>query len=242
MKKIIAVIPVYGRIPLLKYTIGRLLNKNCCFKVICVGATDEEKNECEKAGAEFIFHENNPLGKKWNYGFKHAKQYNPDACLFVGSGDWICDDWLSKISPYLDTYDLIGKKDFYLMDFGNTIRCCHWLGYDRQSRRHNESIGIGRIISKRILNKIDWKPFVETKNNSMDFTMYQNVLSKGGKHLLIHDDELISLSTSTNLWNNKHVFEDHWNNKLPTSNKILYKKPIFELFPEALEFYADIQK
>lgn len=241
--KIIAVIPVKGRIPLLKYTIGRLLKKNGVSKVICVGDEDIERKTCEAAGAEFLFHENNPLGKKWNAGFLHARQYEPDACLFVGSGDWISDNWLDNIKPHLKSFDLIGKKDFYMIDFSDKIRICHWLGYDESSRRSHESIGIGRVISARILDKMDWQPFDDTRNHSMDFFMYQKVLKNRGKDLLLTNEEMISLSVSTSIWANKHQFEKHWQNQIPSfNNKIIYRKPIFDLFPEAENFYADISK
>jgi len=151
--KCIAVIPIKGRLPLLKHTIRRLYRKNGIFKVICVGETKEEKELVESEGGLFVQHENKPLGKKWNAGFLEAKKYNPDCCLFVGSSDWVSDNWVEYCSQYLKNYDLIGKPDFYLLDYGRRLRVCHWLGYT-DKRRANEPIGIGRILSKRILDKI----------------------------------------------------------------------------------------
>lgn len=42
--KVVAVIPIKGRLPLLRFTIQRLLNKNGLTEVICVGSKDEQKN------------------------------------------------------------------------------------------------------------------------------------------------------------------------------------------------------
>src|SRR5688572_11164270 len=117
--KIIAVIPVYGRLPLLVKTIQRLLNKNGVSKVICVGNNIDDKRVCVDAGAEWVTHMNRPLGDKWNRGFYEARQYNPDACLFVGSSDWVSDNWLPEMIPYLKDYDLIGTAGCHFLHIEN---------------------------------------------------------------------------------------------------------------------------
>lgn len=228
----VAVIPVHGRLPLLKYTIERLLKKNGCDAVICVGDQIEEQEVCEDAGAEFIFHENVPLGKKWNAGFVEAKKYNPDAVLFVGSSDWISDNWLPSLAPFMMKFkiDMIGKADFYLLDIGENLRFCHWRGYVQKERKA-EPIGIGRVISRRVLDILNWKPIEETLNSSIDYSMYHRVLGVGGKVELFKGD-IQSLSISTDLWPNKHKFEDHYKNKLPSDRMPGFEKWLDEKFPE----------
>src|SRR5688572_33434172 len=94
--KVVAVIPVHGRVPLLPYTIKRLIQKNDC-KVICVGDGLHEKQVCEQSGAVWVPFKNSPLGAKWNAGFVAAKRFNPDAVLYVGSSDWVCNDWIKLL-------------------------------------------------------------------------------------------------------------------------------------------------
>lgn len=228
--KTVAIIPVFGRLPLLKHTIERLLNKNKVDVVICVGATEDEEMVCLKAGAKFYFHENMPLGKKWNYGFQKAKLEKPDVCLFVGSSDWLSDNWLPELLPYMNEFDMIGKPDFTMMDISENIRCVKWGGYVKE--RKDESIGIGRLISARILDKMNWKPFIDDKNNSMDHAMYNKVSELGGEIALTRDPNLVPLSLSTNRWINKHRFEDHWNNRIEGQNVRLENSELFEMFPE----------
>ena len=91
--EIVAVMAVRGRLPLLKYTVQRLLQKNGCMAVVCVGDSDDEQRVCQEAGAHFVFHDNEPLGAKWNAGFIYAQKLNPKGCLFVGSSDWLSDNW-----------------------------------------------------------------------------------------------------------------------------------------------------
>lgn len=232
--KTVAVIPVKGRLPLLKYTIQRLYKKNGVFEVICIGDSIEEQEVCENEGAEFIFHENNPLGKKWNAGFLAAKKHNPDAVLFVGSSDWVSNNWLSYTEKLIRAgADLVGKPDFYLLDIGETYRFCHWLGYTQPQRRL-EPIGIGRVISKRILDLMNWQPIQETLNNSIDWSMYQNILKLGGEVKNVRTNEIQSLSISTSHWANMHKFEDHYRNKkgLEYSRFPGFEKWLDEKFPE----------
>lgn len=227
---IIAVIAAHGRLPLLKHTIERALNKNRCTAVVCVGGSDERET-AEKSGAIFIEHENKPLGRKWNAGFKHASTLKPDGVLFIGSSDWVSDNWLDEIVPLLPEYDMIGKKDFYMADIGESIRSCVWEGYG-SGPREIEPIGIGRVVSARIMDKFGWEPFNDLANNSMDWQMYQRVLSNGGKCKLIEGGHIKSLSISTNRWSNMHKFEDHWNDKVPSRSHRLDSTWVCEEFEE----------
>lgn len=234
--KVVACLPVHGRLPLLKHTIERLYKKNGVFKVICVG-DHEEKNFCESLGAEFIQFRNKPLGKKWNQAFEAAKKYNPDACLFIGSSDWISDNWLTLMEQHLKQHDLIGTPGCHFLDIskdGN--RLCYWPGY--LGPRKGESIGIGRLISSNILDRINWKPFDDTKDSSMDRSMVDKVTAANGRIFNVVDDRLLSLSISTDQWVNLHKFEMHWNNILPSKKIFEVNDFIEKHFPEANQIFT----
>lgn len=226
--KIVAVMPVFGRHPLVKHTITRLLTKNGCTHVICAGEI-KDREVCEKAGAIFIQHDNYPLGKKWNACFLHAKRIQADVVVFVGSSDWLCDNWIPTMLPYLEKYDMAGKAGCYLFDIAETYmtgltltktyRLVYWPGYKDGSEtkqstndRKNESIGIGRLIRKEGLDSINWKPFDDTQDNSLDWTMY----NKLPNNVLVEDDSIFSMAISCNKWPNKHTFSAHWDNKYPS--------------------------
>lgn len=231
--RVIACMPCHGRLPLLKHTIERLYKKNGVFKVICAGGTEEEET-CLKAGADFILHPNKPLGRKWNAAFQAAEKYMPDACLFVGSSDFISDSWISVLSPYMNDFDLVGLPNCYFADIGSEIRAVHWPGYDNY--RKGESIGIGRMISARVLSKINYAPFDPKLDSSLDYSMIGNV-NKHGCCKTITADDICSLSISTNKWTNLHKFDQHWFGMLK-SEKI--KEPIpflMKHFPEAFQIF-----
>jgi glycosyltransferase involved in cell wall biosynthesis len=238
--KVVAVIPVLGRRELVRYTIERLYKKNKVEKVICVGHHAKDERICKASGAEWVFHENKPLAAKWNSGFIAAKKYNPMACLFVGSSDWVSDNWIATLQYYLKDFDMVGLPGCYLLDINHNLlkneqrlRACYWPGY--VGPREGESIGIGRLISARVLEKMNWMPFENHLDNSLDYSMQKRVLQAGGKLKLVHTNQCKSMAISTNMWVNKHQFEAHWNNRLPS--KRLDVNELTTIFPEAKQIF-----
>ena len=257
-KIIIAIIPVFGRELLLKYTIRRLYKKNNINLVICMAFSDSEKKVIEDENALFLKCENKPLGNKWNYGYLYSKQFNPDAILFVGSSDWISSDWLETAYNKIkldNNIGYVGKRNFSMLDISNNkIRTCEWFGYI--CNRKNETIGIGRLISKNLLQKLNYKPFNDDMNSSMDYEMYLKCIKQKFKIEIIEDNSIL-LSISCDLWKNMHIFNYHYNaiqniiidNKNFKDNYGLYSngklfnkeeyEKILKIFPEILEFYND---
>lgn len=216
-KRVVAVIPCYGRFPLLKFNVSRLYAVNGIYKVILVGHEKEVEGIAEETNSVFISHANKPLGAKWNAGFREAEELNPDAALFVGSSDLISTEWIKTGLRYLNDYDMVGKLGCHFMDINTQTgkRLVHWPGYLKGTRK-DEPIGIGRIISARILEKMGWEPFDRTKDHSMDAQMHSKVLDNGGS-VKSFEDDVHAMSISTNLWNNLHKFNMHWDNILPST-------------------------
>jgi hypothetical protein len=230
--KVVACLAVHGRLPLLEHTIRRLYLKNGCHKVICSGDGLEEKQLCESLGAIWVAHSNKPLGAKWNTSFQKAKDYDPDAVLFVGSSDWVSDNWISVMHPHVEQYGFVGVPGCYLADIGETIRLCNWKGYKGYRKdREDESIGIGRMLSRRLLDAIGWQPFNHTLDNSLDRSMKDNAAKHGFVDWMINDERLKALSISTNKWANKHQFAMHWTGMIP-SEIIEDQSSFLQEFPE----------
>ena len=254
--KTIAVMPVLGRHPLLKHTISRLLNKNGCDIVICAG-NKEDRQVCEKAGAIFTQQNNDYLGRKWNALFAMAKPHNPDAVLFVGSSDWLSDNWIPVMSKHLsEKNQMVGKAGCYMLDIktqGNAsyttyrkpyaqpeYRLIYWPGYkwgSPKNNKHNrdkESIGIGRLISREGLDSIRWRPFENSLNFSLDYSMYKRFLKK---NKIVYDNSIHSMGISTDRWKNKHTFEAHWNNTNPSKRIIDPHKFCKQYFDEYSQIF-----
>lgn len=225
--KTVAILPVLGRQPLLKITINRLLEVNKIDHVLCVGDYDDEL-VCTRAGAEYAVYKNSPLGAKWNHGFKIAQKYQADAVVFVGSSDWLSANWLDEMLPHLQGNDMIGVAGFTMCDVRENLRAVHWDGYTGQ--RAGEPIGIGRIISAEALDRMNWQPFDNDRENSMDRMMYNRC-----NHVqLIKNIEADALSISTGKWHNKHKFDQHYHNTIEGNNIVFDPSILLDDFPELL--------
>lgn len=233
--KVVAALPVHGRLPLLKHTIERLYKKNGCSKVICAGDEPEAKKLCEKLGAIWVNAANKPLGQKWNAAFLKAKEYSPDAVLYVGSSDWLSDNWIDAMRRYVEEYGITGVPGCHFGDIKKSgqIRIVYWPGY--VGERANESIGIGRMLSKKLLDLIDWQPFDPEKDRSMDASMKAKC-AKFGYHDFFVKEDVKAMSISTDQWGNMHQFDQHWNNELP-SQKIEDVDGFLKDFPEAYKIF-----
>ena len=166
-----------------------------------------------------------------------ARDHGATDLLFVGSSDWFREDWCEVTVPEIfNGYDLIGRRDIYFIDIGKTEnRVQHWFGYDKKSwYRRNEPIGAGRIISKEILDKLDWQLLDKTFESSMDWVMYARILNAGGRVRLLDTDKSCLASISHYKWSNKHSFDAELKNPLT----VLLNNPtkfILDNFPDLLE-------
>ena len=231
----VACIPVKGRGPLVEQTIKRLYWKNDVYRVICVGDEREDREVCEKAGAVWVQFNNKPLGSKWNAAFEEAKKYEPDACLYVGSSDWLSGNWIDFMRPHVDQNHLVGVPGMYLVDVSaaNGRRGVFWPGYDLKHR--NESIGIGRMLSRELLDKLKWRPFEGQADQSLDRSMTDKCARFGNKEFMLQNPQMMALSLSfPDRWPNKHRFDMHWHNMLP-SQKIDVEPFLTTHFPEIFD-------
>ena len=235
---IVAPVPILGRKALFPWTIHRLIKNDIV--PLCVVESDKDKYLCEGYGWRVKKINHMPLGKKWNAGFEWAKSLNPHAVLYVGSGDWVSDDWVDTLFPYLEDFDMVGIKGVHflhraysvphharsLRDF--TQRLGFWKGYTGD--REGESCGGGRLLSRRILDLMDFRPFRDQNYNNMDYNMLYKVINHGGRVKTIEGPK--GLSVSTDLWGNMHDFNRDIDYEIKETKDFLTKN-----FPEGLELW-----
>jgi len=235
---IVAPIPILGRKALFPWTCHRLVKMGVV--PLCIVESDKDKKVAQYYNLPVKQVRHMPLGKKWNVGFEWARSYNPHAVLYVGSSDWVSDDWLDSLLPYLDEYDMVGIKGIHflhreysvphfarsLKDF--TQRLGYWNGY--KGDREGESCGGGRLLSRRILDLMEFKPFRDENYNNMDYNMLYKVMNHGGRVKTVEGP--VGLSVSCDLWGNMHDFNRDTDKEIKDVKKFLEKH-----FPEGLELW-----
>jgi len=248
--KTIAVIPVHGRLSILQHTIRRLYQVNKVNHVICVGG-EEEKETCIRSGAEFVEHPNEPLGRKWNAGFRTARAHSPDAVLYLGSTNWLSQNWTDIMSQALGGAMMAGKPDFNILnkDDMTMIRWMHYprerpklkhylnkgkLQFMRAGGRMNEPVGIGRMLRADFLDAVNWEPLDPERNNFMDGSMMQSLSEIKGNYSLIKQGNIQSLKISTSKWSSLNTF-DMYKKYGVVKDNICPIEFLVVWFPEALK-------
>jgi len=92
------------------------------------------------------------------------------------------------------------------------------------------------MLSRGLLNAIDWLPFDPAFDNSLDRSMKDRAKEKGFEDFMIHDDRFVSLSLSTKHWVNKHKFEMHVMGIIP-SQPLAPEPFLSTYFPEVYQIF-----
>jgi glycosyltransferase involved in cell wall biosynthesis len=140
---------------------------------------------------------NFPLSTKWQSGLEYARGFTPDYVLMLGSDDFICSNLLDTYTPEMEKgTDLIGLLDCYFLD-SRIDEFTHWIGY-RNSRR-GESIGMARMLSKGLLDKIGWEVWMQPANRGLDSIMMRklNSIKYSKKMFNCKEENIMALDVKT---------------------------------------------
>jgi hypothetical protein len=162
---VVCLIAMWGRQELVQININLLQNQTKKCKILLVVSSEEDKKFAMKnKGVDWIYTENKPLGKKWQVGLAECKKYNPNAVLINGSDDLLSLNWVETCYHYIhqDKYDIVGKSNWYILDIIKKIP------YKLKYVDSNILLGAGRMISRSILDEINWELFPIDQNRGLD--------------------------------------------------------------------------
>ena len=246
--KVVAAIPIRGRIPLMLRTLRRLTEMGVL--PVCACSTQDEERQVIELGGIAKTVPRMELGRKWNIIYDLARTLKPDAVLHSGSDDWFTENWIEILSGWLQDYEIVGVTDYYFTHFDYKIsrrwdgydvsgaKCnistVYWEGYELEKNPHriNEPVGGGRLIRSDLLDMIDWKPFDNHSLKNLDYEMITKCKNMGCYTKTIKDDELKALSISTNLWPCKNGFE-----KMKTQGEPIGIEFLDKHFPEVFKIW-----
>lgn len=116
----------------------------------------------------YIHAENEPLSNKFNIGLQKLKRYDFDYLFITGSDD-IYTPGLWRAYEHLaqhKLYDYVGLLDFYFTDFQKTKYCPGF-----QHNRLGEPHGAGRMISRQVIEQLDFTLWDNGLNSGLDASM-----------------------------------------------------------------------
>lgn len=231
-------IPVSGREQMLKLTIPRLVKQGVL--TLCIGHTESERNICVDAGAIFYKVPSDwTLGRKCQYGLNLIR--GSDIAMFIGSSGMISDNWLDVLVPEFEKgYAMVGVAGTYILDIqpGNNKRMIYY-------ERFGHPLAVGRMISKKALDLIDWTLFRTDVRVGMDRMAMKRLepLRKGfGKNFILeipNQDIVKSVRTSTYKWHCLHPIDRTPFKNFPFIDSIIADKIIDDYFPELKNMFNE---
>lgn len=139
------------------------------FPAVCVSG-DEDKRICEEYAVDHITWGNKPVTQKWVQGFKYMRELNVSYVLILGSDDIMSSDLLhTEIKQMERGIDLIGvdKIYFYAGDGPHRGQMTSIMG--------RKILAPAKVISAKVLDKIDWLICPTDKNWGMDAIMDKTI-------------------------------------------------------------------
>lgn len=169
--KVVCVIPCHERLEISVASIN-LLKKYQTLKpiTIVVGWSSIEKKIAQLTGSHFVECKNTHLGNKWQTGIDFARTLEPDALLILGSDTWLTKNWIKFCALKIaEGVDLLGKIQWYACNLrSNRIEIIQ-RGY-LKSPAKDFPVGGGRMISKSLLDRMNWNLFPRDKKSCLDIT------------------------------------------------------------------------
>lgn len=132
--------------------------------LLAVGSEGRASRQlCERYGFHYLEHKNLPLSDKWEFGLKNSRQFGPDGVITAGSDDLLSLSLFQRYVEFLkEGYLFCGLRDGYFLDLANSEKMLYWKGYGGLNRecgmpwRLNETLGMGRMYSRLLLEQIDY--------------------------------------------------------------------------------------
>ena len=171
MKTIAICIPMWKRDEVTSFVLNYYsalktkLKKQMELVLIACGSEGKTSRKlAEDAGFVYIEFDNAQFAQKHNALYLKAREYNPDACLKIDSDSIVPEKVFKYYAGLIDEgVDYSGITDIYFLIKGYFL---YWAGYT--NHRAGETTGVGRFMSRNLLNKLNWKPWGTSRDLYVD--------------------------------------------------------------------------
>lgn len=171
------------------------LRKHPDYEIQALAVISEEEMIplCESHEIKWVMHENLPLGKKKNFGLQEAKNVEFDYLMEIGSDDLILNELLDDYKQHL------GKDFFGVQD----VAYINTDGGECRRLRSKSTYGAGRMISRAVLEKANWKLWTDKIDIGLDNNSVFNLQRLGvayDKTKPMEFPGVVDIKSQVNLW------------------------------------------
>jgi len=185
---------------------------------------------CESYGVGYIETPNKPISNKFIRAAQAAiVKYKPSHLLILGSDDFIDNSLIQTYSQLLD-YDVIGMKDCYFYHT-KSKEAAYWKGYTFP-HRVGESIGMARMLSRKVYELLKGKLWASNMNSGLDYTMMQRIKKVKGLKCITASITDVGIAVDIKGQGNITGFDCYRGNMKSVSDELFNTIPEFELIKE----------
>lgn len=177
------VVTSVGRERIVLETLRFLKKQTVPIDLLLVSNNPRDKSITEQIKCNFLLRENKPVGKKWQAGVNYVRErFHPDAVMVCASNSWLTSNWCEISMKYIEEgYDMVGKRLHHICRLVPRKKIVFI------TRQGYHIVGSGRLYSKSILDKIDWKLFPEHRNSGLDGSCEKKILRLKAKFKHLDD-------------------------------------------------------
>ena len=134
----------------------------------------QSREMCLDYGVAYVETPNTPISGKFIKASQLASVcFSPDAFLILGSDDFIDDALIQKYLKALKGgVDVAGIVDCYFYHT-ESKEAMYWRGYT--NFRQGETIGMARMISKKVFNRLHGKLWPSNMDSGLDYNMMKRL-------------------------------------------------------------------
>jgi glycosyltransferase involved in cell wall biosynthesis len=128
--------------------------------IVAAGSEGTQSRDlCEANGVHYVESPNTPLSFKWDLALHEARLFEPDGIIIVGSDDLLDENLFRFYIRCLEDGDMfVGLLDAYFIELASE-QMIYWRGFGDlagQPERVNETLGMGRCLSRRLLEQLNY--------------------------------------------------------------------------------------
>jgi len=183
-------------------------------QIYVAGDEPVHRDLAEKHGGRFLDLPNRPLGRKASTLVETAWKDGAEYVLSLGSDDVVHPSLGAQyLQAMTDDRAYVGLQGCYMVE-PRTCRAMRLDGHANVALRWGETIGAGRLLSRRVLDKVHGRPWPDGVMKGMDWRMtirlqYAGITTqKFGTDLTIPlttDAYLVDIKGSGSMWGFDHV-------------------------------------
>jgi len=189
-------------------------------ELVRVAAISEREYEDHKISYHWNLHfcANDPLSDKWLEGMDMMHGiHNPDAVIIVGSDDLVTPEYIEACRHLV-----AGGAEFVYLPG------CYF--YDAMSGRmiwgQAQRLGLGRCLSRSLLERLDWQPWEPGLSHGLDGSMWGRIQEVGAKTVCLKDPRKhrlvgMDIKTEQNMWSFDHIRDEVISTDIEDPAKVL---------------------